>query len=299
MSVVVALGRGGLKDRRSTRHILCISVLLLCYTINSRFERRFRVDTHRYTLQSRTVKSSCNSTTRDGMWSQKQTSREPLWWPPVCLAFVLFLLLRPARSPSSNTLVGQIQCFGSNSRIMDNLLPTLPIHTPTLRKAELGIPTVMFITFEALRHRRNPYPGVRTQPEGLEQASNARLVGSRLDGCLERLAELSHAMNDINTTFQWAAIFLAWSLKVKDRLATMKAIRYLGDIFGAQDDADTALHLFEVALEGVTLRLMGVHGFKGECMVRMSSISENRRDIDRSRGEIEWVDLKLDTLTSP
>jgi hypothetical protein len=119
-------------------------------------------------------------------------------------------------------------------------------------------------------------------------------------------------MKNINTTLQWAAVFLAWSLKVKNTLATMKAIRCLGDVFAAQDDADNALNLFEVALEGFTL--MGVRGCRGECMVRMSSIFEKRRNIDRSVSllraarplcerssqmrQVKCIDLKLVTITS-
>jgi hypothetical protein len=119
-------------------------------------------------------------------------------------------------------------------------------------------------------------------------------------------------MNDVNTTLQWAGVFLSYSQKVKNRLATMKAIRCLGDIFAAQDDADTALHLFEVALEGFTR--MGVHGCRGECMIRMSSTFEKRSETDMSvsllraarllfersaqRREMEWVDLKLAMTTS-
>jgi hypothetical protein len=119
-------------------------------------------------------------------------------------------------------------------------------------------------------------------------------------------------MNDVNTTLQWAGLFLAYSRKVKNRLATMKAIWCLGDVFAAHDDADTALHLFEVALDGFTN--MGVHGCKGECMTRMSSIFEKRRETDMSvsllraarplferssqKREMEWVDLKLATMAS-
>jgi hypothetical protein len=137
-------------------------------------------------------------------------------------------------------------------------------------------------------------------------------LGEGVIECLERLAELSNWMDDINTTLQWATVFLTWSLKAKNRLATMKALRCLGDIFAAHDEADTALTLFEVALEGFTL--MGVHGCRGECMVRMSSIFEKRRNIDQSvsllraarplferssqMGKVKCIDLKLVTITS-
>lgn len=76
-------------------------------------------------------------------------------------------------------------------------------------------------------------------------------LGEGVIECLEWLAELSNAMNDINTTLQWATVFLTWSLKAKNRLATMKAIRCLGDIFAAHDEADTALTLFRSRFGGI------------------------------------------------
>ncbi|KAJ7912160.1 hypothetical protein B0H13DRAFT_2007882 [Mycena leptocephala] len=137
-------------------------------------------------------------------------------------------------------------------------------------------------------------------------------LGEGVIECLERLAELSNRIGRHKHHLQWATVFLTWSLKAKNRLATMKALRCLGDIFAAHDEADTALTLFEVALEGFTL--MGVHGCRGECMVRMSSIFEKRRNIDQSvsllraarplferssqMGKVKCIDLKLVTITS-
>lgn len=54
--------------------------------------------------------------------------------------------------------------------------------------------------------------------------------------CLERLADLSTAMNNVQTTLQWAGIFLALALQTKGKLAIMKVFRCLGQIYVAQGD---------------------------------------------------------------
>jgi tetratricopeptide (TPR) repeat protein len=98
--------------------------------------------------------------------------------------------------------------------------------------------------------------------------------------CLEQLADVGNAMNDVDATLRWAGVFLASALKARNRLATMKAIRCLGDIFAAKDDVETALQLLEVALDGFTR--MDVHRCRAECMVRISRILEKRGEADRA-----------------
>ncbi|KAJ7734467.1 hypothetical protein B0H16DRAFT_1577897 [Mycena metata] len=130
--------------------------------------------------------------------------------------------------------------------------------------------------------------------------------------CLERLADPGNGMHSIQETFHWATVFLASAQKVKNRLATMKAIRSLGDVFVALDDEATALQLFEVALKGFTS--MGVHAWAAGSMVRISGVLERRetptlgRAIDLLREarplferssqlkQIAFVDAKLGML---
>ncbi|KAJ7263754.1 hypothetical protein C8J57DRAFT_1470563 [Mycena rebaudengoi] len=100
--------------------------------------------------------------------------------------------------------------------------------------------------------------------------------------CLERLADHSTGMNNIQTTLGWAGIFLVLALRTKDKLAIMKAFRCLGQIFAVQGDVDTALSLFNVALDGFTF--MDVHRWRADCMVRIADIWNSRREVLRAVG---------------
>ncbi|KAJ7265259.1 hypothetical protein C8J57DRAFT_1230276 [Mycena rebaudengoi] len=95
--------------------------------------------------------------------------------------------------------------------------------------------------------------------------------------CLERLGDLSTGMNDILTTLRWTVIFLGQAVRCKDKRQTMQAFRCLGQLFVAEGDNETALSLFNVALDGFTL--MDVHRWRADCMVRIA-------DILNSHGEV-------------
>ncbi|KAJ6626077.1 hypothetical protein B0H10DRAFT_1942216 [Mycena sp. CBHHK59/15] len=94
--------------------------------------------------------------------------------------------------------------------------------------------------------------------------------------CLERLANLSHLMHDPHTTLQWAGVLLASALRSKNKLATMKALCSIGDICFAEADEQTALSLYEVALDGFTF--MGVHQWKTNCMMHIAAVFEHHGD---------------------
>jgi hypothetical protein len=69
----------------------------------------------------------------------------------------------------------------------------------------------------------------------------------------------------MSTTLQWAGVFISLALKCTDKRQTMQAFRCLGKIFSAQGDDETALSLFNVALDGFTF--MDLHHWRGDCMV--------------------------------
>ncbi|KAJ7226192.1 hypothetical protein C8J57DRAFT_1252791 [Mycena rebaudengoi] len=88
--------------------------------------------------------------------------------------------------------------------------------------------------------------------------------------CAARLGDLSSGMNRISATFQWSVIFLALALKCQDKCQTMQAFRCLGQLFSVQGDDETALSLFNVALDGFTF--MDIHRWRADCMVRIADI---------------------------
>jgi tetratricopeptide (TPR) repeat protein len=75
----------------------------------------------------------------------------------------------------------------------------------------------------------------------------------------------------------WTAIFLAHSLKSQAKLQVYKALQYFGQIFLMQNDDDTAISLFTIALEGFTY--MDVHQNRAECMLTLGDISKSHGDL--------------------
>jgi hypothetical protein len=94
--------------------------------------------------------------------------------------------------------------------------------------------------------------------------------------CLERLGNTARwgASGQMSS---WTTVYLAHSIKFKEKLGINKALQFLGDIFFAQADEDTAVSLFIVALEGFTY--MDVHRSRAECMLRLGDISKEHDDL--------------------
>jgi tetratricopeptide (TPR) repeat protein len=93
--------------------------------------------------------------------------------------------------------------------------------------------------------------------------------------CLERLCNTGHwgASGQMSS---WTMVYLAHSIKFKEKLGINKALQFLGDIFLAQADEDTAVSLFTVALEGLTY--MDVHRSRTECMLQLGDIAKEHDD---------------------
>ncbi|KAJ6627908.1 hypothetical protein B0H10DRAFT_316633 [Mycena sp. CBHHK59/15] len=98
--------------------------------------------------------------------------------------------------------------------------------------------------------------------------------------CLEKLADITHGMFDVESTLFWAFVLLAFARKGQNNVSIHHALRYLGDIFQAQNDETTALSLFEVAQEGY--RAMGIHRSLGDCMLRIGDILYHRSEIGKA-----------------
>lgn len=94
--------------------------------------------------------------------------------------------------------------------------------------------------------------------------------------CLERLGNVNSWGPDESIS-GWTTIFLVQSLKLQAKLQICKALQFFGQMFLMQNDEDTAISLFTVALEGFTY--MDVHCSRAECMLRLGDISKGHRDM--------------------
>jgi tetratricopeptide (TPR) repeat protein len=101
--------------------------------------------------------------------------------------------------------------------------------------------------------------------------------------CLEKLSSVSQWSAADQTSSPWPVVLLVHSVKSERKLQLHKALQFLGDVFKAQGEQDTAISLFTVALNGFTQ--MDVHCSRAECMVRLGDISLQNGD-DVKAGEL-------------
>ncbi|KAF8193174.1 hypothetical protein K438DRAFT_1761882 [Mycena galopus ATCC 62051] len=97
--------------------------------------------------------------------------------------------------------------------------------------------------------------------------------------CLERLGDVSR-WKVPDRSSSWTTVYFVHSLKFKEKLGVYKALKFLGDIFFAFNDEETAISLFTVALEGFTQ--MDVHCSRAECMLHLGDISKGQSDLVRA-----------------
>ncbi|KAJ7720809.1 hypothetical protein B0H16DRAFT_381628 [Mycena metata] len=92
--------------------------------------------------------------------------------------------------------------------------------------------------------------------------------------CLERLADVTRwgAHHDP----AWSTVFLAHSLRSKEKLGIYKALQFIGDVHLMENDEVTATNLFTIALDGFIF--MDVHRSRAECMIRLGDIAKKNGD---------------------
>ncbi|KAJ7789043.1 hypothetical protein B0H14DRAFT_2627662 [Mycena olivaceomarginata] len=99
--------------------------------------------------------------------------------------------------------------------------------------------------------------------------TDIQVVSSRL----ENLANI-RAWPTSDWPARWPVIYCGYAYKLKDRLGVHKALLFLGDVFVAHKDEETATNLYMVALEGFTY--MDVHRSQAECMIRLGDLAEGQ-----------------------
>jgi hypothetical protein len=91
--------------------------------------------------------------------------------------------------------------------------------------------------------------------------------------CLEKLANI-RAWPISDWQARWPVIYCGYAHKIKNRLEVHKALIFLGDVFVAHKDEETATNLYIAALEGFTY--MDVHRGRAECMMRLGDLAEGQ-----------------------
>ncbi|KAJ7222970.1 hypothetical protein C8J57DRAFT_1198315 [Mycena rebaudengoi] len=118
------------------------------------------------------------------------------------------------------------------------------------------------------------YQGLKAEPRLFYErclASNTQRAEIAIL-CLEKLGDMAYALCDVHSTFRYVLVLLAAAKKSESLVSVHQALRFLGDIFIAQGDEDTAVNLYTAALDGFTA--MDVHRGKGDCMIRLGDISK-------------------------
>ncbi|KAJ7115048.1 hypothetical protein C8R44DRAFT_928988 [Mycena epipterygia] len=93
--------------------------------------------------------------------------------------------------------------------------------------------------------------------------------------CLKKLGDTSQwPVCDFDWASRWTVVYLVYAEGKKNKQALHKALQFLGDIFLTEGDLNTAGSLFTVALD--TFTYMDIHRSRGECMLCLGDISEQR-----------------------
>ncbi|KAJ7457742.1 hypothetical protein FB451DRAFT_1183060 [Mycena latifolia] len=95
--------------------------------------------------------------------------------------------------------------------------------------------------------------------------------------CLERLGDVCLWPATDDVSYNETVTFLVHSLKLTQKREVYKALQFLGDVYLAHGDQQTAISLWVIALEGFTQ--MDVHRSRAECMLRLGDISKMQGDL--------------------
>jgi tetratricopeptide (TPR) repeat protein len=98
--------------------------------------------------------------------------------------------------------------------------------------------------------------------------------------CLQRLGDFTYGMCNLENTFIWAVVYFAHARQARALGHMFEALRCLGDTLLAQEEAETALNIFRVVLNGSTE--MGVHRRQADCMIRLGDAAFQHGDCEQA-----------------
>ncbi|KAJ7896709.1 hypothetical protein B0H14DRAFT_3605161, partial [Mycena olivaceomarginata] len=109
--------------------------------------------------------------------------------------------------------------------------------------------------------------------------------------CLEGLANIK-AWHAIKPQYTWPVIYVGHAHKSKSKLGLHKGLMFLGDVFIAHKDEETAMNLYMVALEGFTH--MDVHCSRAQCMLRLGDLANEQGNTSTAIGQWKAARLLLE-----
>ncbi|KAJ7740152.1 hypothetical protein B0H16DRAFT_59196 [Mycena metata] len=97
--------------------------------------------------------------------------------------------------------------------------------------------------------------------------------------CLERLGD-PNLWSTGAWSSTWTVVLLVQVFKLEQKLELYRALQFLGDLFLVQQDENTAVTLFSVALEGFTR--MDVHRGRADCLLRLGDVCRRNRNLSKA-----------------
>ncbi|KAF8169417.1 hypothetical protein K438DRAFT_1774215 [Mycena galopus ATCC 62051] len=182
-------------------------------------------------------------------------------------------------SPGQPTPILDLELYSG----AENLVPVRNnLDIANEQSTALGFPRAVLLcdtVYAALEHAE----GNLAMAKVMFQQCIASLQSSEIDGvisCFDRLPDPLCLMDGFEKTSEWATIYLCLALETGDKLSSMKAVRHLASIAVAQEDEETGLTLYEVALDGFTF--MDIHRWRAECTDHTGTILGRRGNIAKA-----------------
>ncbi|KAJ7495086.1 hypothetical protein FB451DRAFT_1163820 [Mycena latifolia] len=99
--------------------------------------------------------------------------------------------------------------------------------------------------------------------------------------CLQNLANVNDwPESDFYWASRWTVIYLGYAKKLENKVALRQALQFLGDVFQAESDSETATALFTVALDGFTT--LDIHRSRAECLLRLGDLANGQGDVSKA-----------------